>query len=88
MGRVVADTGDDASQAEMELRQQAGRRGANTVLLIADAKGTIYGKAYFCHTQSSGMGGPLAYGGTYGPNVPVIQYYPPGMPMTPVQSRN
>ena len=87
MGRVVADTADDASLAEMELRQQAGRRGANTVLLIADPKGTIHGKAYFCHPQSSGMW-PLAYGGTYGPNVPVIQYYPPGMPMTPVQSRN
>jgi hypothetical protein len=52
MGRVAADDAADASQAELELRQQAGRRGANTVLLIAD-RGAIQEKAYLCHPQKS-----------------------------------
>jgi hypothetical protein len=84
MGRVAADTGVDASQAELELRQQAGRRGANRVLLIAD-RGAIQGKAYLCHTRKlepPEAGGPAYFGtdngtsGPYGPNVPVIEYAP------------
>jgi hypothetical protein len=83
MGRVVADTAVDASRAELELRQQAGRLGANTVLLIAD-RGAIQGKAYLCHPRKSPPQtvGTTYFGtgngtdGPYGPNVPVIEYAP------------
>jgi hypothetical protein len=95
MGRVVADTAVDASQAELELRQQAGRRGANTVLLIA-GEGAIQGKAYRCHPRMSPpqTAGTTYFGtsngtsGPYGPNVPVVEYTPPGAPQPPAQSRN
>jgi hypothetical protein len=84
MGRVAADTAD-ASQAELELRQQAGRRGANTVLLIA-GRGAIEGKAYLCHPRSAWsasqplephtFGTPNGMDGIYGPVVPVIENSP------------
>jgi len=87
IGRVAADTANDASQAELELREQAARRGANTVLLIA-GQGAMRGKAYVCHTLRSGAGGPLAYGLIYSQNVPVVEYTPPGAPKPAAQSRN
>jgi hypothetical protein len=83
MGRVSADNAADATQAEFELRQQAGRRGANTVLLIA-GRGAIQGKAYLCHPQKSppqtvgttSFGTGIGTDGPYGPSVPVIEYSP------------
>ena len=94
MGRVAADAAVDAAQAELELREQAGRRGANTVLLIAD-QGAIQGKAYLCHPRRSLLQaeGTTYFGsgngtdGPYGPNVPVPLLAPMEGP-NPVQKPN
>jgi len=92
MGRVAVDRAADAAQAELELRQQAGRRGANTVL-IAD-QGAIQGKAYLCHPRNSllrGAGDNFGSGngtdGPYGPNVAVPTLAPMEGP-NPVQKPN
>jgi chitodextrinase len=97
MGRVGADNAADTAQAELELREQAGRRGANTVLLVAD-QGAIQGKAYLCHPRKSTWTAsqplePHTFGtakgthGIYGPVVPVIEYSPKEGP-NPVQKPN
>ena len=78
MGRVAADDATGASPADLQLRTQAGKLGANTVLVLASGGGPIRGKAYFCQPRSldtsrSAFATGNGTDGTYGPNVAPVE---------------
>lgn len=78
MGRVTADAAAETPQADLELRTQAGKLGANTVLVLAGRPGPVRGKAYFCQPRSldpsrSAFATGNGTDGTYGPNVAPVE---------------
>lgn len=81
MGTVETATSDDVEKARQELRERAGRRGANT-LVISSNPGLLHGKAYLC--PAPGLNGSRLAANwergtaSYGPDVPQVQRYPPG----------
>jgi hypothetical protein len=81
MGTVETAMSDDVEKARQELRESAGRRGANTVV-ISPNPGLLHGKAYLCPAPGpnrSSLAANWERGtASYGPDVPQVQRYPPG----------
>jgi hypothetical protein len=85
VGRVeTAATGDTDSALE-RLREQAGRRGANTVVVSSSAT-LLRGRAFLCPASRDGS---LTDGGrgSYGPDVPSVKGFNKGAWDNPADAR-
>jgi hypothetical protein len=78
-GRVQTVASGETDQDLLRLREEAGRRGANTVVFESGVM-FIEGKAFQCPTSySSALALTGGDSGPYGPAAPSVQGYPKGL---------
>jgi len=88
MGRVRTVRSGETDPDLARLREEAGRRGANTVVFETGAA-VVEGKAFQCPTQyASALSGAGGSSSPYGPATPSAQGYPRGLNGVPADPRH
>ncbi len=84
VGKIETAGTSDVEKNIQRLREIAGRKGANTLVLYSEPE-ALHGTAFLCPGPRLASAPDI---GTYGPDVPAVQRYPAGATDVPADPRH